>query len=274
MASGASAISSRKIVPPLASSNFPRPGLDARRHAPLDAEELGLEEGLGNGRAVEGQEGGVAARRGGVEEPGDELLAGAALAPHQDADPRRGGPDDELLDAPHPRRLPDEKVVDAERPLQRAVLLAQAVDVGLERAELPKRVEGRRRERRDRLEEAPVPLVEGGAGPPAGFPVERDDDAEDPVPHDERRPGDGSRQRSPGPSRPSARAGRGRGRGRGRTGRRPRRGRPGRRGSRRWRRRRGCRAPRRRPRSPSRRPAARRSAPRSRRRAPAPPAGR
>ena len=129
-----------------------------------------------------------------MEEPGDELLAGAALAPHQDADPRRGGPEDELLDAPHPRRLPDEEVVDAGRPLQRAVLLAEAVDVGLERAELPERVEGRRRERGDRLEEAPVPLVEGGAGPPAGFPVERDDDAEDPVPHDERRPGDGSRR--------------------------------------------------------------------------------
>ena len=78
--------------------------------------------------------------------------------------------------------------------LERAVLLAEPVDVGLERAELPQGVEGRRRERGDRLEETPVPFVERGSRPPAGLPVEGDDDAEDPVPHDERRPGDAFRR--------------------------------------------------------------------------------
>ena len=78
---GISPISSRKSVPPLASSK--RPGLLATapgERAALVAEELALDELLGDRGAVDLDEGLVLAARVLVERAGDELLARAALA--------------------------------------------------------------------------------------------------------------------------------------------------------------------------------------------------
>ena len=80
-ASGSSPISSRKSVPPSAASK--RPGaraVGAGEGAALDAEELRLEQSLGDRRAVDRDERPRAARRELVQRARRELLAGAALA--------------------------------------------------------------------------------------------------------------------------------------------------------------------------------------------------
>ena len=87
--------SSRKSVPPSASSN--RPFL--RRSAPVNepalvAEKLALQQRVVQGRAVQGEERALAAVVGGVHRLGDELLAGAGLAVDQDRRAERA----ELLD--------------------------------------------------------------------------------------------------------------------------------------------------------------------------------
>ncbi len=81
MASGSSPISSRKSVPPWASSNRPSlRWLRAGERALLVAEELGLEQRLGNRGAVDGDERPVGAVARGMQRAREQFLAGAALA--------------------------------------------------------------------------------------------------------------------------------------------------------------------------------------------------
>ena len=83
------------------------------------AEELRLEERLGEGAAVQGHEGMALARAAGVEGAGHQLLAGAALA----GDEHRGGAVGHRVD--HPRHLAHGRGV-AHQPLARdALALAQ-----------------------------------------------------------------------------------------------------------------------------------------------------
>jgi hypothetical protein len=77
--------SSRKMVPPWASSKRPILSWTAPVKAPFFvAEEFGLEEVLGEGGAVDGDEGLVLAGGVEVEGAGDEFLAGAAFALDED----------------------------------------------------------------------------------------------------------------------------------------------------------------------------------------------
>ena len=71
------------------------------------AEELALEQGLGEGGAVDGHEGTLAARAVAMDGARRELLAGAALAQDQDrAQPRRDAGDGGV-DLDHRRRAAD-----------------------------------------------------------------------------------------------------------------------------------------------------------------------
>ena len=79
--SGSSPISSRKTVPPSADSMAPARAAWAPVKAPrVVTEELGVEQVLGQRRAVDDDEGPAGARRGVVDGARDELLAGARLA--------------------------------------------------------------------------------------------------------------------------------------------------------------------------------------------------
>jgi len=117
-------ISSRKSVPPAACSNLPGLRLSAPVKA-LVAEELALEERVGEGRAVHRHE--RPRRRAArlVHRPGDQLLAGAALA----GDQHRPRDDGHALDLPHHledlRRLAHDPEARAVRLAQRPVLLAE-----------------------------------------------------------------------------------------------------------------------------------------------------
>src|SRR5206468_9186894 len=62
----------------------------------LVAEQLRLDQVLGDGGAVDTDEGSLAARTVPVDRSGDQLLANAALPCHQDAGARGGGPRDRL----------------------------------------------------------------------------------------------------------------------------------------------------------------------------------
>ena len=79
-----SPISSRKIVPPFASAKRPCAMADrAGEGAPHVAEQLGLEQLLGDRAAVDGHEQALGAPAVVVDRAGDQLLAGAALAGDQ-----------------------------------------------------------------------------------------------------------------------------------------------------------------------------------------------
>ena len=193
------------------------PRLDARRDAALDAEELALEEALGDGRAVEREEGALAARRARVQKLRRELLAGAALARDEDVDARRGRPGDELLGAPHRRRVAHEDLVHAEAALERTVLLPEAVEVGGERPEASRRLERRRDEARERDEEPAVLLVEGRRVAAPRLAVEDHEHAEHAASREERDSRHALDGAARGPSLCRARATSSRARGRGRT---------------------------------------------------------
>ena len=78
---GSSPISSRNSVPPSASSKSPRAiGVGVGEGALLVAEELALQQVLGDGAAVDRDERAALARARAVERARDELLADAALA--------------------------------------------------------------------------------------------------------------------------------------------------------------------------------------------------
>src|SRR5690606_11594983 len=62
----------------------------ARKGAFLVTEQNGVDEGLGNGAATDGEERPFAARAGGVDRAGDDFLAGPAFALDQDRDARPG----------------------------------------------------------------------------------------------------------------------------------------------------------------------------------------
>ena len=80
-ASGSSPTSSRKSVPPSASSNLPRRSADgARERAAHVAEQLALDQRLGQGRAVQADERLARARRERVDRSRDQFLADARLA--------------------------------------------------------------------------------------------------------------------------------------------------------------------------------------------------
>ena len=74
------------------------------------AEQLALQQGLGDGRAVEGQERRIGAGAVLVDGAGDELLAGAALAGDQHRDVLRRDAADGLVDLAHRRGLAQDRV--------------------------------------------------------------------------------------------------------------------------------------------------------------------
>ena len=86
------ATSSRKSVPPWARSKMPDPPLGGPGEGPpLVAEQVGHQQLVLEGAAVDDEVGLVAPRAGGVDEAGEQLLPGAALTPDQDraGDPRQ-----------------------------------------------------------------------------------------------------------------------------------------------------------------------------------------
>src|SRR5207249_9391406 len=73
------------------------PVLGRARERPLAvAEELALEEALGERGTVDGDEESLAARTGGVDRPRHQLLAGAGLALDEDRRPRRADARDQV----------------------------------------------------------------------------------------------------------------------------------------------------------------------------------
>jgi hypothetical protein len=72
------------------------------------SEDLRLEQGLGQGAAVDGEEGAVRALARVVQGFRDELLAGARLAPDEDRRVGRRHPGDQLEDVAHLRRAGDD----------------------------------------------------------------------------------------------------------------------------------------------------------------------
>ncbi len=103
-----SPISSRKIVPPSAISN--KPALARRRageRAALVAEQLGLDQLLGDGGAVHLHEGLGRQRAGSVDGLGDQLFAGSRLAGDQDARAGRRHLRDLRLQRLHGRAVAD-----------------------------------------------------------------------------------------------------------------------------------------------------------------------
>src|SRR4029450_7211197 len=82
-------------------------GPAAREAAPQVAEELALEERVGEGAAVDGDESPPAARPVLVDPARDALLPGPPLAEDEDGRPRGGDARDRLVDVDHRRRAPD-----------------------------------------------------------------------------------------------------------------------------------------------------------------------
>ena len=101
-----SPISSRNSVPWCASSNRPRRVRGgAGEGAAHVAEQLALEQALGDRRDVDRHEAPLGARAAAVERARHQLLAGAALAEDQDAGAAGGDPRHGLEDLEHLRRL-------------------------------------------------------------------------------------------------------------------------------------------------------------------------
>src|SRR6185436_9336330 len=90
-------------------------GADPVRHGTRERaahvpEELGLEQRLGDGGAVEGHERRTRARARVVERPRDELLAGATLARDADGDARGGEAVERVEHTADARAAPDDHV--------------------------------------------------------------------------------------------------------------------------------------------------------------------
>jgi hypothetical protein len=97
-----SPISSRKMVPPSQSSNFPiRWPVAPGEGALLVAEELALDQVVGNGRAVDRDEGLAGPVAVLPDRARHQLLAGAALAGDHDGDVARRDLADDLEDLLH-----------------------------------------------------------------------------------------------------------------------------------------------------------------------------
>ena len=115
-ARGTSSMSSRKIVPPLAISNRPDVILErAGEGAAFVAEQLRLDQRLGQDRAAHRDERTAAPAARVVDEGRDRLLAGAGLADDQHVALAVGDHPHEVEDRPHPRAVPDDDRVERER---------------------------------------------------------------------------------------------------------------------------------------------------------------
>jgi len=99
----------------------------AGERTPLVPEELGLENGLRQGRAVDRYEGSVGPLGGSVDGPRDQLLAGARLAEQEHRRHRRRGLHHGVHEAAPGQRLADDRLVPLglELSTQRAVLAHQ-----------------------------------------------------------------------------------------------------------------------------------------------------
>ena len=118
-------------MPPWAAWKRPTRVATAPVKAPLHvAEQLGLEEGLGDGAAVDRDERALRARRAAVDLPRDDLLAGAGLAGDEHRDVGRRDLLDPPVDLAHRRARADELAVllRLDRLLQRDVLAPQRVE--------------------------------------------------------------------------------------------------------------------------------------------------
>ena len=181
-AGGMSPISSRKSVPPSASSNLPRRAGDAGRDPALDAEQLALEQRLGQRAAVERDERAARGPRGGggawrsapcrcrsrrAAGPRRRVARRARRARARGASPARG------------RRSRGRRPRAASWSAQDLVLLLQPLALRLEALDLPRAVERHAGERRHRVEEAPVVGAELGARAAALLLVEQRQVAEE-----------------------------------------------------------------------------------------------
>ena len=86
------------------------PPLGAGEGTLLVAEQLALQQGLGDGGAVDGQERRLGPGAVLVDGARDQLLAGAALAGDQDGDVLGRDPADRLVDLEHGRAAADDRV--------------------------------------------------------------------------------------------------------------------------------------------------------------------
>jgi hypothetical protein len=105
--------------------------VDGAGEGALDvAEELRLDQGLGDRAAVDGDQGAAGARRSLVDLAGDQLLAGAGLAGDHDGDVDAGDLLDAAVDVDHLRAGADDLAeADAlEAPREAGALAAQLVE--------------------------------------------------------------------------------------------------------------------------------------------------
>ncbi len=86
-------------------------GKGAGEGAPLVAEQLAFHQLGGNRRAVDGHEGGIGARRDGMQEAGADLLADAAFAEEQHVAVDPSHPPEQGLDGSHRRRTTETALV-------------------------------------------------------------------------------------------------------------------------------------------------------------------
>ena len=130
MASVISLISSRKMVPPSATSNRPRLFWLAPVKAPFTiSEEFALEQGLRKRAAVDGNESLGGARRTNVHGAGHQFFTGAALAVDQHRAGRGSDSADRLLELLHGAAGADDVVERVARggvAAQREILLAES----------------------------------------------------------------------------------------------------------------------------------------------------
>ncbi len=130
-----SPISSRKIVPFSATSMSPfLLRIGAGERAAHVAEELRVEQRLGERAAVDGDEGPILPRRVDVDRPRDELLAGPALAGDEDGAAGRRNGLDQVEQREHRAAAADdvrELVRRLERALEQHVLLLQPLPLEL-----------------------------------------------------------------------------------------------------------------------------------------------
>ena len=127
-------ISSRKSVPPVGVLDEPGARAGGAGERALDvAEELGLEQRLGQRRAVEGDERPRGARAPRVDRARGELLAGAGLARDEDRSRRRRGALDQILDRSIAALSPmsaSSRAVGPDLPLQEIDLARQLTALG------------------------------------------------------------------------------------------------------------------------------------------------
>lgn len=107
--------------------SFPQP-VGARERAPLMAEELAAEQGLGEGAAVDGMKILRRARAVSMDGVRDEFLACAAFTGDQDRQLRGPGAANQFVDRQHSRTAADHVVLDGDALLQAAVLALEPGD--------------------------------------------------------------------------------------------------------------------------------------------------